>query len=77
MDELSRDLMRGVGGLDALNGGLDGNLSQWAEGEAIRQTADQPDYRRSNVPRSTSSGTAVAVLVLAGVVLILLLLAAL
>ena len=47
MDELSRDLMRGEGGLQALNGDLDGNLGQWARGEAAREMADAGQPREA------------------------------
>jgi hypothetical protein len=53
MDELSRDLMRGEGGLQALNGAMDSNLTQWAQGEAVSQLADadqQPQPRMSYSP---------------------------
>jgi hypothetical protein len=74
MDELSNDLMRGAGGLDALNGGLDGNLSQWAEGEAVRQVADEPEPndRSRNVARPMPPGA--LLLVIAAVIVVTILL---
>ena len=79
MDELSRDLMSGEGGLEALNGALDGNLGQWAAGEASRQTADEPEpgYRRSNAAAPMPSGAVLLAIVLVVIVAVLLLFAAL
>jgi hypothetical protein len=68
MDELSRDLMRGVGGLDAIEGAMDGNLTQWAQGAALREMADagqqEPQPRMScSPPRPTiRPGTLLALL---------------
>ena len=79
MDELSRDLMSGEGGLQALNGGLEGNLGKWAEGEALRQTADEPepDYRHGNAAAPMPPGAVLLAIVLAAVGAILVLFAAL
>ncbi|MBO0817531.1 MAG: hypothetical protein J2P30_20575 [Actinobacteria bacterium] len=41
-DWLGDALMRGAGGLEEIEGGLDGNLAQWAEGRAIRQIGTPP-----------------------------------
>ena len=78
MDELSRDLMRGEGGLEALNGGLGGNLGQWAQGEAVREMADvgqpqqQPRMGYSWSRPTMRPGTLLALL---GVVVVLVLIA--
>ena len=76
MDELSRDLMRGEGGLQALNGGLDGNLTQWAQGEAVREMADagqQPQPRMSYSPSRPTMrpGTLLGLLVVIAVLLVI------
>ena len=76
MDELSRDLMRGEGGLQALNGGLDGNLGQWAQGEAAREMANagQPPQPRMGYSPSRPTmrpGTLLAVLAVIVVLLLL------
>lgn len=57
MDELSRDLMRGEGGLEAINGGLDGNLTQWAQGEAVREMANAGQPPRPRMGYSPSRPT--------------------
>jgi hypothetical protein len=75
MDEFSRDLMRGEGELQALNGGLDGNLTQWAEGEAVAQMADagqRPQPRTGySLPRPAMRPRALLVLLAALAVLVL------
>ena len=77
MDELSRDLMRGIGGLEAIEGAADGNLSEWADGETIRQSAGRQAPPASSASRPMPSGAARAVLLLAAVIAIVLLVAAL
>jgi hypothetical protein len=76
MDELSRDLMRGEGGLQALNGAMDGNLTQWAQGEALSQLADadqQPQPRMSYGPPRPrmSPGALLGLLILIAVLLVI------
>jgi hypothetical protein len=74
MDELSRDLMRGEGGLQALNGGLDGNLGQWAQGEAVSQLADdgeQPQPRMGYSPPRPRMSALLGLLILVAVLLVI------
>jgi hypothetical protein len=59
MDEFTRDLMAGEGGLEAVNGAMEGNLGKWAEGAAEQQLARQANppppgmYARSVGPGFT------------------------
>ena len=73
MDELSRDLMRGEGGLEAINGGLDGNLGQWAQGEAVREMADagQPPQPRMGYSPSRPTMRPGTLLALLAVIVVL------
>ena len=79
MDELSRDLMRGVGGLNAIEGAMDGDLTRWAQGEAVAQMADadeQMQARRSYSPPTPMIRPGACLALIAAIAVILLIAAA-
>jgi len=64
--------MRGAGGLDAINGAMDGNLTQWAEGEALSQVADQqPPHMGYSPPEPMSRSVLAGLLLVIGVLLLI------
>lgn len=51
MDELTRDLLNGMGGLQKIEDGLDGNLAGSLQGAAMQEVARQAEPLPVRAPR--------------------------